>query len=102
MVWPSSILHIILIPRDAAAARIPWSLFLYNHVLPSGVIRRSLQKPAFTKALTKVAASFARAESTLGALVLDAREDAESPRWLLYISSGVFASRISRSRPRSA
>ena len=78
---------------------------LFVLVQPCIAIRgheKVLAETSVHKALTNVAARFARAESTLGALVLDAREDAESPRWLLYISSGVFASRISRSRPRSA
>lgn len=43
---------------------IPWSLFLYSHLLPSSVSSLSWPKAAFTKPFTKEEARFMRAEST--------------------------------------
>lgn len=43
---------------------VPWSLFLYNHLLPSSVSSLSCPKAALTKPFTKEEAKFIRAEST--------------------------------------
>lgn len=43
---------------------LPWSLFLYNHLLPSSVSSLSCPKAALTKPFTKEEAKFMRAEST--------------------------------------
>ena len=37
-VSPSSTFHKRMLPRDAAALIMPWSLFLYSHALPSVVM----------------------------------------------------------------
>lgn len=43
---------------------LPWSLFLYNHLLPSSVSSLSCPNAALTKPFTKEEAKFMRAEST--------------------------------------
>lgn len=43
---------------------VPWSLFLYNHLLPSSVNSLSCPNAALTKPFTKEEARFIRAEST--------------------------------------
>mmetsp|Transcript_14561 Transcript_14561/g.47545 ORF Transcript_14561/g.47545 Transcript_14561/m.47545 type:complete len:220 (+) Transcript_14561:252-911(+) len=64
-------------PSEAAADIMPCSLFLYSHLLPSVSMSLSAPKPRFTKALTKVEARLARAESTAAA------EAGRFSRWVL-------------------
>ena len=58
---PSSTSQSIIIPNDAAALIMRWSLFLCNHSvtwLTSAVINLSVQNPALANALTNVDAKF--------------------------------------------